>query len=139
MNASVVFENPPKWMDTVRMQNWLIHEMEGLDLSLEVVYVFMSDEELWKLNVQHLDHDTYTDIITYDFRSEGLDEANLCVSIDRVVSNSKTFNVTVEDELLRVCVHGLLHLSGFGDKTENEALEMRRQEQLAIDRFHVEH
>ena len=139
MNASVVFENPPKWIDAVRMQNWLIHEMEGLDLSLEVVYVFMSDEELWKLNVQHLDHDTYTDIITYDFRSEGLDEANLCVSIDRVVSNSKTFNVTVEDELLRVCVHGLLHLSGFGDKTENEALEMRRQEQLAIDRFHVEH
>ena len=139
MNASVVFENPPKWIDTVRMQNWLIHEMEGLDLSLEVVYVFMSDEELWKLNVQHLDHDTYTDIITYDFRSEGLGEANLCVSIDRVVSNSETFNVTAEDELLRVCVHGLLHLSGFGDKTENEALEMRRQEQLAIDRFHVEH
>lgn len=139
MNASVVFENPPKWIDTVRMQNWLIHEMEGLDLSLEVVYVFMSDEELWKLNVQHLDHDTYTDIITYDFRSEGLDEANLCVSIDRVLANSETFKVTAEDELLRVCVHGLLHLSGFGDKTENEALEMRRQEQLAIDRFHVEH
>lgn len=139
MNASVVFENPPKWIDTVRMQNWLIHEMEGLDLSLEVVYVFMSDEELLKLNVQHLDHDTYTDIITYDFRSEGLDEANLCISIERVVSNSETFNVTAEDELLRVCVHGLLHLSGFGDKTENEALEMRRQEQLAIDRFHVEH
>lgn len=139
MNASVVFDNPPKWIDAVRMQNWLIHEMEGLDLSLEVVYVFMSDEELWKLNVQHLDHDTYTDIITYDFRSEGLDEANLCISIERVVSNSGTFNVTAEDELLRVCVHGLLHLAGFGDKTENEALEMRRQEQLAIDRFHVEH
>lgn len=139
MNASVVFDNPPKWIDAVRMQNWLIHEMEGLDLSLEVVYVFMSDEELWKLNVQHLDHDTYTDIITYDFRSEGLDEANLCISIERVVSNSETFNVTAEDELLRVCVHGLLHLAGFGDKTENEALEMRRQEQLAIDRFHVEH
>lgn len=139
MNASVVFDNPPKWIDAVRMQNWLIHEMEGLDLSLEVVYVFMSDEELWKLNVQHLDHDTYTDIITYDFRSEGLDEANLCISIERVVSNSETFSVTAEDELLRVCVHGLLHLAGFGDKTENEALEMRRQEQLAIDRFHVEH
>lgn len=139
MNASVVFDNPPKWIDAVRMQNWLIHEMEGLDLSLEVVYVFMSDEELWKLNVQHLDHDTYTDIITYDFRSEGLDEANLCVSIDRVLANAETFKVTAEEELLRVCVHGLLHLAGFGDKTENEALEMRRQEQLAIDRFHVEH
>ena len=139
MNASVVFENPTKWIDTVRMQNWLIHEVEGLDLSLEVVYVFMSDEELWKLNVQHLDHNTYTDIITYDFRPDGLNEANLCISLDRVVSNSKTFNVTAEDELLRVCVHGLLHLAGFGDKTENEALEMRRQEQLAIDRFHVEH
>ena len=139
MNASVVFENPPKWIDTVRMQNWLIHEMEGLDLSLEVVYVFMSDEELWKLNVQHLDHNTYTDIITYDFRPDGLNEANLCISLDRVLANAETFKATAEDELLRVCVHGLLHLAGFGDKTENEALEMRRQEQLAIDRFHVEH
>ncbi|MDA0678300.1 MAG: rRNA maturation RNase YbeY [Bacteroidetes bacterium] len=138
MNASVVFDNPPKWIDVIRLQHWLIHEMKGLDLSLEVVYVFMSDEELLKLNVQHLDHDTYTDIITYDFRSEGLDEANLCISVDRVLANSETFNVTAEDELLRVCVHGLLHLAGFGDKTENEALEMRRKEQLAIDKFHVE-
>ena len=139
MNASVVFNNPPKWIDVIRLEHWLIQEMNGYDLSLEVVYVFMSDEELWKLNVQHLDHDTYTDIITYDFRPEGLDEANLCISTDRVLANAEAFKVAVQDELLRVCVHGLLHLAGFGDKSENEALEMRRQEQLAIDRFHVEH
>jgi len=139
VNASVVFNNPPKWIDVIRLEHWLIQEMNGYDLSLEVVYVFMSDEELWKLNVQHLDHDTYTDIITYDFRPEGLDEANLCISTDRVLANAEAFKVAVQDELLRVCVHGLLHLAGFGDKSENEALEMRRQEQLAIDRFHVEH
>lgn len=139
MNTSVVFENLPEWIDSNRLQSWLMAELNRLNLLLEVVYVFMSDEELWKLNVQHLDHDTYTDIITYDFRADGLNEANLCISTDRVSVNAEHFGVPVQDELLRVCVHGLLHLAGYGDKTDVEALEMRRQEQLAMDRFHVEH
>jgi len=113
--------------------------MELLNLSLEVVYSFMSDEELLKLNIEHLDHDTYTDIITYDLRPEGLEEANLCISHERVIANAVTFKVSNTDELCRVCAHGLLHLAGYDDKDEVSKVEMRNQEQLALNRFHVEH
>ena len=133
------FINFPDWADDSAIRAWLLSEMELLNLSLEVVYSFMSDEELLKLNIEHLDHDTYTDIITYDLRPEGLEEANLCISYERVIVNAATFKVSNTDELCRVCVHGLLHLAGYDDKDEASKAEMRNQEQLALNRFHVEH
>ena len=139
MIRDVVFINFPVWADGSAIKSWLLAEMELLDLSLEVVYSFMSDEELLKFNIEHLDHDTYTDIITYDLRPEGLEEANLCISHERVIANATTFKVSNTDELCRVCVHGLLHLAGFDDKDEASKVEMRNQEQIAINRFHVEH
>jgi rRNA maturation RNase YbeY len=135
----VVFINFPVWADGSAIKSWLLAEMELLNLSLEVVYSFMSDEELLKFNIEHLDHDTYTDIITYDLRPEGLEEANLCISHERVIANATTFKVSNTDELCRVCVHGLLHLAGHDDKDEVSKAEMRNQEQLALNRFHVEH
>jgi len=133
------FINFPNWADDSAIRDWLLSEMELLNLSLEVVYCFMSDEELLKLNKEHLDHDTYTDIITYDFRPEGLEEANLCVSYQRIIDNAVTFKVSHTNELCRVCVHGLLHLAGYDDKDAASKAEMRNQEQLALNRFHVEH
>ena len=133
------FINFPHWADDSAIRAWLLSEMELLNLSLEVVYSFMSDEELLKLNIEHLDHDTYTDIITYDLRSEGLEEANVCIGYERVIANAVTFRVSNIDELCRVCVHGLLHLAGYDDKDEGSKAEMRNQEQLALNRFHVEH
>lgn len=138
MIRDVDFINFPDWADHLAVKAWLLSEMDLLNLSLEVVYSFMSDEELLKLNKEHLDHDTYTDIITYDFRSEGLEEANLCISYERVVANALIFEVSNTDELCRVCVHGLLHLAGYDDKDEVSKSEMRNQEQLALNRFHVE-
>jgi len=133
------FINFPNWADDSAIRAWLLSEMEVLNLSLEVVYFFMSDEELLKLNKEHLNHDTYTDIITYDFRSDGLEEANLCISYERIIDNAFTFKVSNTNELCRVCVHGLLHLAGYDDKDEASKAEMRNQEQLALNRFHVEH
>jgi len=133
------FINFPNWADDSAIRDWLLSEMELLNLSLEAVYCFMSDEELLKLNKEHLDHDTYTDIITYDFRPEGLEEANLCVSYQRIIDNAVTFKVSNTNELCRVCVHGLLHLAGYDDKDAASKAEMRNQEQLALNRFHVEH
>jgi len=133
------FINFPNWADDSAIRAWLLSEMEVLNLSLEVVYSFMSDEELLKLNKEHLNHDTYTDIITYDFRPDGLEEANLCISYERVIANATTFKTTKTNELCRVCVHGLLHLAGYDDKDEASKAEMRSQEQLALNRFHVEH
>ena len=139
MIREIDFINFPNWADDSAFRAGLLSEMELLNLSLEVVYSFMSDEELLKLNREHLDHDTYTDIITYDFRPEGLEEANLCISYERVVANAATFKVSKTVELCRVCVHGLLHLAGYDDKDEGSMAEMRSQEQLALNRFHVEH
>jgi len=133
------FINFPNWANHSAIRAWLLSEMEVLNLSLEVVYSFMSDEELLKLNKEHLNHDTYTDIITYDFRSDGLEEANLCISYERIIDNAFTFKVSNTNELCRVCVHGLLHLAGYDDKDEASKAEMRNQEQLALNRFHVEH
>ena len=139
MIRDIDFINFPEWADHLAVKAWLLSEMDLLNLSLEVVCSFMSDEELLKLNKEHLDHDTYTDIITYDFRPEGLEEANLCISYERVVANALIFEVSNTDELCRVCVHGLLHLAGHDDKDEVSKSEMRNQEQLALNRFHVEH
>ena len=139
MIRAIDFINFPSWADDSAIRAWLLSEMELLNLSLEVVYSFMSDEELLKLNLEHLDHDTYTDIITYDLRPDGLEEANLCISIERVVANAATFTVSNTNELCRVCVHGLLHLAGYDDKDEASKAVMRNQEQLALNRFHVEH
>lgn len=139
MIREIDFINFPNWADDSAIRAWLLSEMEVLNLSLEVVYSFMSDEELLKLNKEHLNHDTYTDIITYDFRSEGLEEANLCISYERIIDNAFTFKVSNTNELCRVCVHGLLHLAGYDDKDEASKAEMRNQEQLALNRFHVEH
>lgn len=139
MIREIDFINFPEWADDSAIRAWLLSEMELLNLSLEVVYSFMSDEELLELNIEHLDHDTYTDIITYDLRPEGLEEANLCISYERVIVNAATFKVSNTDELCRVCVHGLLHLAGYDDKDEISKAEMRNQEQLALNRFHVEH
>ena len=139
MIKEIDFINFPNWADDSSIRAWLLSEMEMLNLSLEVVYSFMSDEELLKLNKEHLDHDTYTDIITYDFRPDGLEEANLCISYERVIANATTFKTTKTNELCRVCVHGLLHLAGYDDKDEASKAEMRSQEQLALNRFHVEH
>ena len=139
MIREIDFINFPNWADDSAIRAWLLSEMELLNLSLEVVYCFMSDEELLKLNKEHLDHDTYTDIITYDFRPEGLEEANLCVSYQRIIDNAVTFKVSNTNELCRVCVHGLLHLAGYDDKDVASKAEMRNQEQLALNRFHVEH
>ena len=105
-------------------------------------YLFCDDEYLLKVNQQYLNHDTYTDIITFDYVAGGLVSGDIMISVDRVGENAVKFGVPFEQELHRVIVHGVLHLLGQGDKTDLEAAEMRRQEEEALslwnDMFHVE-
>lgn len=97
-------------------------------------YVFCSDDHLLNINKEHLNHDYYTDIITFDMRdADGQPlEADIFISVDRVRDNAKTLGVSFQKELNRVIVHGLLHLIGYGDKTEHEAQEMRAQEDKCL-------
>lgn len=102
----------------------------------ELNYVFCSDEYLLSINVEYLDHDTYTDIITFDNSEDvGIIEGDIFISIERVKENSKTLKVEEEKELNRVISHGLFHLLGYKDKSKAEAELMRSKEELAINLF----
>ena len=83
-------------------------------------------------NMSFLNHDTYTDIITFDDCFENLVAGSILISLDRVGENAVKFGKTFEDELLRVIVHGTLHLCGYKDKTDEEAKEMRRKEDESL-------
>lgn len=101
----------------------------------ELNYVFCSDEYLHEMNVEYLNHDTLTDIITFD-NSEVEDEitGDIFISVDRVVDNAKKFEVSTEDELHRVMVHGVLHLIGYKDKKKEEKETMRFKENFYLNK-----
>jgi probable rRNA maturation factor len=114
--------------------SWLsqIIMTEGFELE-ELNYIFCSDEYLHQMNLTYLNHDTLTDIITFDNSETGqIIEGDIFISIDRVKENSKEFNVLFETELHRVLVHGLLHLFGYKDKSEGEKTLMREKEEACL-------
>ena len=90
--------------------------------------IFCDDTYLHKLNVEFLKHDTYTDIITFDYSVGNELIGDVYISVERVKENAGTFDVTFENELKRVLIHGILHLCGYKDKTAQEADEMRAKE-----------
>jgi len=102
--------------------------------------VFLSDDQLLKMNIEYLNHDYYTDIITFNYSEDpkGL-EAELYISVDRVRDNAETNKVSLNEEMKRVVIHGMLHLAGFDDQTESDKKEMRLLEDKYIKAvpFHV--
>ena len=101
-------------------------------------YLFCDDDYLLDLNQRFLNHDTLTDIITFDNSIGNIIGADVCISIERVRVNALEFNVSFEEELRRVIVHGVLHTCGYKDKTESESLKMRQLEDEKMALFHVE-
>jgi len=96
-------------------------------------YIFCDDEYILDVNQQYLNHDYFTDIITFDYCENNIISGDLFISLDTVLSNSRLFNTSYYQELHRVIIHGILHLIGFKDKSEPEAEEMRKQEEKALD------
>jgi len=98
--------------------------------------VFCADAYLLRLNQRELNHDFYTDILTFPFSGQGLPtEADIYISVDRVRENARLFSCSIESELLRVIFHGCLHLCGYGDKTAKEKKRMRERENHYLNRF----
>lgn len=104
----------------------------------DINYIFCDDEYLHKINVEYLDHDTLTDIISFDYSMGNELHGDVFVSVERVKDNASDFNVSFEEELKRVLVHGILHYCGYKDKGEAEELLMRSKEDEKIAMFHVE-
>ena len=109
---------------------WLkkVAEKEGFRIN-DLNYIFCSDQYLHKINLEYLDHDTYTDIITFDnSEEEKIIEGDIFVSIERIRENSNILNTLLEEETNRVIVHGLLHLCGYNDYSIEDKEKMRRLE-----------
>jgi probable rRNA maturation factor len=122
--------------DEERLATWL-HEVVAAEKAnlVAVTFIFCSDEYLLNMNVEYLEHDYYTDIITFQL-TEGAVHGDLFISSERVADNAQTNGVSFEQELCRVMVHGVLHLMGYGDKTPDEQAKMREKEDFYLKMRH---
>ena len=120
-------------LDTTLMSRWLkqlaaFHRRKLGDIN----YIFCSDKKILEVNIEYLGHDYYTDIISFDY-DEGLRvSGDLFISLETVASNAEMLGIAYEEELMRVMAHGVLHLCGFKDKSDEDAANMRLREQEAL-------
>jgi rRNA maturation RNase YbeY len=103
----------------------------------EIIFIFCSDDEILRLNNQYLGHDYYTDIITFDYSEGDLLSGDLFISVDTVQSNAVQYQTDYAEELLRVMIHGVLHLCGLKDKSPDDAKLMRESENEALSRYGI--
>ncbi|HXS36933.1 MAG TPA: rRNA maturation RNase YbeY [Flavipsychrobacter sp.] len=103
---------------------------------IQLTYIFCDDEYLLEINKQFLNHDTFTDIVTFDL-SENRNEltGEIYISVDRIVENAEKFNTKYQNELHRVIFHGALHLCGFKDKTKDDITKMRSKENACLEQY----
>ncbi len=126
------FQKPITLKERRRLKDFLIQQLRKVGKTgAEINYVFCSDEELLSINQTHLNHDYYTDIITFDLSEKNSPNlvSDIYISTDRVKDNAKAFNVPQNTELLRVIFHGVLHLIGYKDKTLEDQAQMRSMEE----------
>ncbi|WP_304132050.1 rRNA maturation RNase YbeY [Mesonia mobilis] len=132
-------ENNFELEDNVGYEKWLQNviiseeKKEG-----DINYIFCDDEYLHEINVKYLNHDDYTDIISFDNAVGNILHGDIFISTERVAENAEKFQVSFQEELKRVIAHGLLHFCGYKDKTDDEAQLMRKKEDEKIKMFHVE-
>ncbi len=117
------------------LKTWLLACLADLkQTDFQLSYVFVSDDQLLSMNQEKLKHNTYTDILTFDLSDKPNElSGEIYISLDRVRENSVLFGVTFANELKRVMVHGVLHLIGFNDSTDEEKNEMRKKEEYYIN------
>ena len=118
---------------------WLTKVIESEQCVVgEIVYAFFNDNNLKTMNDRYLDHNYYTDVLSFNDSCEKRINGNIAISVDRVKENAKTFGASFDHEMLRVMVHGLLHFMGYNDSNEDEKSEMTKKENEKIKMFHVE-
>lgn len=101
----------------------------------DIAYLFCNDERILEVNKQYLDHDYFTDIITFDYSEQNIISGDIFISLETVESNAKDFGVSFQDELHRIIIHGILHLCGNDDKTPELRKEMTTKENNALSKL----
>jgi len=120
-------------INVAKVAGWInsIAELHGKKAG-EINYIFCSDSKIIEFNKHYLDHDFYTDIITFDYSEDNRISGDIFVGLETVVSNAAHLGLLEEQELMRVIIHGILHLCGFKDKTAKDEAVMHRQEDIAL-------
>lgn len=123
----------PRLQHKNALKRWISECISGENKKPGTVNViFCSDEHLLEMNRTHLNHEYYTDIITFDFSQENVVSGDLYISLDRVKENAKTNSSSLQNETYRVIIHGVMHLCGYKDKQKNEIVLMRQQEEKCL-------
>ena len=126
MGISFAFQTTCTLKNRTILKNWIKYTIEKNNKQIgEISYIFCSEEQLLEINKEFLNHDYYTDIITFDYSESDIISGDLFISIDRIKDNAKTLGISYQEELHRVIIHGILHLLGFKDKTDEESQNMR--------------
>ena len=116
------------------IKKWLKQIIENKGYKLGTLsYILCDDDYLLEINKQYLQHEFYTDIITFDYDENGVINGDIFISVDRVKENAASFGVSEREELMRVFAHGVLHLSGLKDATSEEASQMRKAENESLE------
>ena len=122
-----------KLEDEAKLKKWITYIIYAQNKRIgNLSYLFCDDAYLLNINKTYLNHDTFTDIITFDYVEGNVVSGDIMISVERVHENAVLFNTTFEQELRRVVIHGVLHLLGQADKTDEEAAEMRNKENAAL-------
>ena len=116
------------------IQNVILSESKTIG---EINYIFCDDEYLLDINKKYLNHDFYTDVISFDYSEANIISGDVFISVDRVKENAEEYNVPFNEELKRVIIHGILHYCGYKDKSSQEAVNMRNKEDEKLLLFHV--
>lgn len=120
-------------LDQARVTRWITRVAAGYGFGVgEITYIFCSDERILEVNRQFLGHDYYTDVITFDYSTRTRVAGDIYISLDTVRSNSEQVGVAFEQELLRILIHGVLHLTGQADKTPETKAVMTAKEEAAL-------
>ena len=123
-------------LEKLKINRWIKETATGYGFKTgDIAYIFCSDERILEINKQYLNHDYYTDIITFDFSDGSIISGDIFISLDTVKSNAVEFKVSFEQELKRILIHGILHLCGQNDNTPELRLQMIEKENLALKKY----
>lgn len=120
----------------IQIKKWILSTIKSENFESGLInFIFTSDKYLLNINNEYLSHNYFTDIITFNYCEKNIVNADIFISIDTIKNNSSRFDVTFNEELYRVMIHGILHLIGYDDKNDEEKAVMREKENHYLDRL----